>query len=442
MIIDIIKNYKGNFIYDSSSIYDYDDLKSSLIDYANVLENKINDHENIVIYSDYNFYSICLLIFLTKFNVNIIPIIKTTQSEYEIKIKECFPTKIITIENNGNLIVKDFQLSKNIPSQFRKITKLNSTGLILFSSGTTGKPKLMIQNLTNLINSIPIPRRQKSLKFLLFLMFDHIGGINTLLKCLISGSPIVIPENRNPSTILRCIEESEVNVLPTSPTFLNMMLMDEKFSLTDFSSLKMITYGTERMPSILLDKLNKFLPSTKFLQTFGTSETGILKTISKSSDSLLFKIVDENNSYKIINGELYLRSKNSVSGYINHSNESFTDSGWYKTGDLVQEYENGYIKIIGRKNTIINVGGLKVLPSEVEFVLNSIDGVIDSTVYGEKNNITGNIVCANIYSKKNTDISKSVIKKICRDKLDKYKIPVKINFKNLDINSRGKKLKN
>ena len=90
MIIDIIKNYKGNFIYDSSSIFNYDDLKSSMINYANVLENKINDHENIVIYSDYNFYSICLLIFLTKFNVNIIPIIKTTQSEYEIKIKECF----------------------------------------------------------------------------------------------------------------------------------------------------------------------------------------------------------------------------------------------------------------------------------------------------------------------------------------------------------------
>ena len=86
------------------------------------------------------------------------------------------------------------------------------------------------------------------------------------------------------------------------------------------------------------------------------------------------------------------------------------------------------------------MGGLKVFPSEVEKIINEIDGINDSTVYGETNNITGNIVCARVYTNlEHTSILKNKIKKYCKSHLDKYKIPVRIKFLKLEMNSRGKK---
>ena len=440
MIYDIIKSYQGNAIYDNNGIYTYKDLNKQIDLYDKIISGKIKDNDNVILLSDYNFYSISLLLSLSKKNINIIPLIKTTQKEFEEKVTESIPDYIIKISKNGKLIIEKLKINGVLKDK-NKVTSLGSTGIILFSSGTTGKPKLMIQNLSQIIQNIQKPRRQKSLIFLLFLMFDHIGGINTLFQCLKNGAPIVIPTSRNPSSIIELIENHKVNVLPTSPTFLNMMLMDEKFNEEKLDSLKLITYGTERMPKTLLEKINKNLPKVKLLQTFGTSETGILKTKSMSSDSLFFKIIDENQQYKIIDNELYLKSNTSVGKYLNHKNSSFIKDGWFKTGDIVETNEKGYIKIIGRKNKIINVGGLKVMPNEVESIINSIDEVIDSTVYGEPNNITGNIVCAKIVTKTdNKPELKKKIKKLCISKLDKYKIPVRINFSDLEMNSRGKKL--
>jgi len=218
-------------------------------------------------------------------------------------------------------------------------------------------------------------------------------------------------------------------------------MIDESFDSSKLKSLKLITYGTERMSEVILNKLNLNLPKVKLLQTFGTSETGILKTQSKSSNSLFFKIIDDGKEYKIVDDELYLRSKTQVKGYINYNNDNFLSDGWYATGDLVETDVDGYIKIIGRKNKIINVGGLKVLPKEIEDVINSVNGVDDSTVFSEPNNIVGNIVCAKIFTQlENTKELKLEIKSVCRKNLDKYKVPVKLFFEKLEVTERGKKL--
>lgn len=113
---------------------------------------------------------------------------------------------------------------------------------------------------------------------------------------------------------------------------------------------------------------------------------------------MFFRIVDDEKEYKIVGDELYLRSKTQVNGYVNHNNDNFLKDGWYATGDLVETDKDDYIKIIGRKNKIINVGGLKVLTKEIEDVINSVNGVVDSTVYSEPNNLVGNIVCAKIFT--------------------------------------------
>ena len=441
MIYNIVKNYTGECIIDDFGFYSFSDLCIQIEKFKKSFIGKVQNNDRVLIYSDYTFHSISLLISLSDLNINIIPLVKTTESEYQDKVKSVNPNWIFSFNDQGDLLMDHFYKSFNDDKLFNDITQKGDTGIILFSSGTTGKPKVMIQNLTNLISLIKIPRKQKALRFIILLMFDHIGGLNTLLNCLISGTPFVIPSDRNPSSIISTIEKHQVNVLPTTPTFLNLMMMNESFSSIKLQSLKLITYGTERMSEVLLKKLNSYLPQIKLLQTFGTSETGILKTRSKSSSSLFFKIIDDEKEHKIINNELFLKSKTQVNGYVNHNNDNFKDNGWYATGDLVETDEDGYVKIIGRKNKLINVGGLKVLPKEIEDVINSVYGVDDSTVYGESNNLVGNIVCAKIFTQlENIKELKSEIKSVCRENLDKYKVPVKIFFVKLEITQRGKKL--
>ncbi len=440
-MIELIKKHKGVCITDLNGSYAFSDLDNQINEFKNLLSSKIKNHDRVLIYSDYTFYSISLLISLSDLNINIIPLVKTTESEYKEKVEAVKPHLILSFDCNDNLIIENPSLISNNEEVFNDVIIKGDTGIILFSSGTTGKPKVMIQNLTKIISSIKKPRRQKSLRFIILLMFDHIGGLNTLFNCLINGSPFVIPEDRKPSLVIYLINKHQVNILPTTPTFLNLLMIDETFNPSKLKSLKLITYGTERMSEVLLKKLNLNLPKVKLLQTFGTSETGILKTQSKSSNSLFFKIVDDEKEYKIVDDELYLRSKTQVNGYVDHNNDSFLKDGWYATGDIVQVDNDNYIKIIGRKNKIINVGGLKVFPKEIEDVINSINGVDDSTIFSESNNLVGNIVCAKVFTRsENIKELKSEIKTVCRKKLDKFKVPVKLFFEKLEMTNRGKKL--
>ena len=242
--------------------------------------------------------------------------------------------------------------------------------------------------------------------------------------------------------ILDQIEKYKVRILPASPTFLNLMYLNKCFDKYDFSSVILITYGTEPMSEILLNKLRDILPKTKFLQTFGTSETGIIKTISKSSSSLLIKFDDPNQEYKIVNDELWLRSKTQVLGYLNHSNKNFTNDGWFKTGDLVEVYDEKFLKIKGRKKEVINIGGEKVLPIEVESVINKLDYINDCTIYSENHSIMGQIMIARIVIDSDKDFKeiKKHVRKHCKKYLDSFKVPSKfIIKKEIEFSNRFKK---
>ena len=243
------------------------------------------------------------------------------------------------------------------------------------------------------------------------------------------NATMIIPQNRNADDICQLIEEYKIAVLPSSPTFLNLILINRSYEKYDLSSLRMITYGTETMPEGLLGRLKAVFSKVRFLQTFGTSETGIAATSSKSSSSTFMKIDDENLEYKIVDNELWLRSKTQILGYLNRSMESFTNDGWFKTGDLVELDSEGFIKIIGRNKEIINVGGQKVLPSEVESVLLGMDEIEDCLVYGEQNAITGQSVSCDVVLKSGVkaDGLKILVRKFCKDKLDNFKIPTRVN---------------
>lgn len=419
--------------------YLYIDLYNKIKEIENNLLPKIKKGEVVSIVSDYSFESISLIISLYKNKNIIVPITTTLNKEIKEKIEESYTNKIIKIFDKEYLIEENSSNEKH--QMIQDLQEKNNSGLILFSSGSTAKPKAMIHNFDNLVEHYK-DKKEKSLNMILFLMFDHIGGLNTLLNILSMGATAIIPENRNSDDICKLIQDYEIRVLPSSPTFLNLILMSKSNERYDLNSLRMITYGTETMPESLLIKLKTAFPKVKFLQTFGTSETGIANTSSKSSNSTFMKIDDPELEHKIVDNELWIRSKTQILGYLNSSMDSFTSDGWFKTGDLVEVSEDGYIKIIGRNTEIINVGGQKVLPSEIESVVLSMEEIEDCLAYGEKNLITGQNVVCDVVLKNEISNIKLLIRKFCKDKLDNYKIPTKINIiDKINFGDRFKKIR-
>ena len=127
-------------------------------------------------------------------------------------------------------------------------------------------------------------------------------------------------------------------------------------------------------------------------------------------------------------------------GYLN-APSPFTEDGWFMTGDQV-EVDGEYFKILGRKSEIINVGGEKVYPAEVESVIQEIDSVAEVTVYGEKNPIMGNVVCAKVRLKQVVDKKEFIfkLKLFCKNRLQSFKIPVKVIIEEtVQYNERFKK---
>lgn len=301
-------------IADQDHQFSYSALFNQITTYKTYLNTKFDDNQVVALLSDYNFYSIALFLALFEKKAIIVPIVPNNTEEIEKRLKVVNCDWIIQLKADEVDLIPQAKLDKHVMIQ--SIINQNQSGLVLFSSGSTGTPKAMIHNLDTLINSYK-DKKQKKLSLLVFLMFDHIGGLNTLFNGLAMGATIVIPKNRNPEDVASLIERYKVNVLPASPTFLNMMLMakiEEKYALT---SLKMITYGTEPMPNSLLEKLKLKFPKTKFVQTFGTSETGIAQTTSRTSNSLEMKLETRNLDYKIVHNELWLKTKTQVLGYLN-----------------------------------------------------------------------------------------------------------------------------
>lgn len=419
--------------------YSYGSLLEQIKIYKSILEKQIKPSSVVAILGDYSFFNIALFFALFENKNIIVPITSTISKIQDEYISESFCEYVIKT-NENNLDIQTIEQNSS-HEMIKKLKENQNSGLILFSSGSTGKPKAMIHNLDSLIDSYK-DKKAKSMNMLVFLMFDHIGGLNTLFNALCMGACLIIPKNRDAKNICELIEKYKIMVLPSSPTFLNLILISGENKNYDLSSLRMITYGTEAMPESLLLKLKESFPKVKFLQTFGTSETGISTTSSKSSDSLYMKIEDANQEYKIVDNELWLRSKTQVLGYLNASMDSFTSDGWFKTGDLVEELEDGYLKIIGRSKEVINVGGQKVLPAEVESVILSMEEIDDCMVYSESNVITGQTVVCDVVLHEPKENIKKIIRLFCKDKLETFKIPTKVNVvEKTNFSERFKKIR-
>jgi acyl-CoA synthetase (AMP-forming)/AMP-acid ligase II len=203
-----------------------------------------------------------------------------------------------------------------------------------------------------------------------------------------------VPAERPAAGVLDTIVRHRIQCLPATPTFLRMLLLSGALDSTDLSSLEVVTYGTERMDQGTLDALCRAMPRVDLRQTYGMSELGILRVKSRARDSLWMRVGGEGVELRVdAGGVLHIRAANRMLGYLN-APSPFAD-GWYNTGDIVEQ-DQGDIRVVGRTNEVINVGGVKVLPSEIERVALLLPQVVRAKASGAPNPITGQhieVVC-------------------------------------------------
>jgi acyl-CoA synthetase (AMP-forming)/AMP-acid ligase II len=387
-------------------------------------EEGINRGETVAILSDYSPETFCLILALARNGNVVIPLSRESVIERDtaLAISGChwmaeFDEEGISAQFSRHLVASDNEVLGGFLRNDRP-------GLILFSSGSTGKPKAILHDFDRVADKFRKPRTP--VVAIPFLMIDHFGGINTILAITSSLGTVVTVADRSISNICRAIETYRVELLPATPSFLTMLVASNLYRDFDLSSLKRITYGTEVMPQSTLDRLRKIFPDVELQQTYGLSEVGVLRSKSRDDGSLWVRIGGEGFGTKIVDDILWIKSDYAMVGYLNAPSE-FDADGWFNTQDRV-EVDGEWFRILGRVTDLINVGGQKVYPAEVEDVILTLEDVEDVAVYGEPHPLLGQIVVAKVLTGREEDLAglKQRIRAGCREKLAPFKVPAKV----------------
>jgi acyl-CoA synthetase (AMP-forming)/AMP-acid ligase II len=400
----------------------------------------IEPGEIVALIGDFSPECISIMLALIE-NANIIvPLNNFSKENLSNKLSISQSEKIIYVDDSDIITHNNLNI-KAVHNYYSDLREKKVAGLVLFTSGTSGVPKAAVHNFPKLLEKYKTPR--KALKTINFLMFDHWGGLNTMIHTLSNVGIVLATKDRSPDAVCAFIEKHKIELLPASPTFFNLLIISSAYINYNMSSLKIISYGTEPMPMNTLLKLKEIFPLVKLQQTYGLIELGVLRSKSMSNDSLWVKVGGDGYQIRIINGILQIKAESAMLGYLNAASP-FTDDGWFITGDSV-EVKGEYIKILGRKSEMINVGGEKVYPQEIENIILELENVKEATVYGEKNPIIGNIVCVKITLMRPEEkkIFINRLKKYCTSKLKSYMVPVKVLIQEGDqYTERYKKLRN
>ncbi|MFM7130526.1 MAG: class I adenylate-forming enzyme family protein [bacterium] len=333
------------------------------------------------------------------------------------------------------------QIQEEAKNKLEIVRKSAHPGLILLTSGTTRLPRLALHDVSLLLARFQ--RKRESCRILAFLMFDHLGGVDTMLHALSSGSLLVLPNpgDRSPESIALFIEKFKIQLLATSPTFLNYLLISEMHEQHSLKSLEKIAFGTERMPQWLLNRLQAKLPWVRLTQSYGTTELGVPPVHTRNDDPGWIQLKLDPSKIKIEDGELFLKTENRMIGYLN-APDPFDKEGWYATGDLIEFDASGqFFRIVGRRSEMINVGGEKVSPVAVEDVIRQAQNIKNVLVRGEPNPLMGQMIVAEVEllePEKPMELS-SRLRTFCKNVLENHQIPSKfVIVEKLEQTSSGK----
>lgn len=403
----------------------YSEVVQTVAHFGQVLaDHGIGRRETVAIIGDYSPETFCLILALAQNGNVIIPLSRESVIERDtaLAISGChwlaeFDAEGVSASFSPHSIPTANELLSNFLEQDRP-------GVILFSSGSTGKPKAILHDFERVADKF---RKQRAAVVAIpFLMIDHFGGINTILAITSSLGTVVTVGDRSVTNICRAIQDYHVELLPATPSFLTMLVASNLHREFDLSSLKRITYGTEVMPQSTLDRLRQALPDVELQQTYGLSEVGVLRSKSRDDGSLWVRIGGDGFQTRIVDDILWIKSEYAMVGYLNAPSE-FDADGWFNTQDRV-EVDGEWFRILGRVTDLINVGGQKVYPAEVEDVILGIEGIDDVAVLGEPHALLGQIVVAKVTTSGDEDAAaiKQRIRAACRGKLAAFKVPSKV----------------
>lgn len=407
----------------NGQVYTYAWLHNRIAFYRSTFaEQQIRPGTVVAIKGDFTPNSIALFLALVSVNCILVPLTESVKNiEKLLQISQA--AFLFEVDDADNLDLTS--LGSGMTNDFyQTIRDRDCPGLVLFSSGTSGEPKCAVHDFSKLLEKFH--EQRTALRTLNFLLFDHWGGLNTMLHILSNKGVVIATKERSPQHICRLIEQYRIELLPASPTFLNLLLLSEAYKGVDMSSLRIISYGTEPMLPSTLQKLKQVFPAVKLLQTYGLIELGVLRSKSENDESLWVKLGGEGYQLRVVDGLLEIKATSAMLGYLN-APSPFTADGWFKTGDAV-EVNGEYFRILGRKSELINVGGEKVYPAEIETVIQEMPNVAEVMVYGEKSPIMGMIVVAKVrlFEEEEKKAFISRLKTHCRQRLASYKIPVRI----------------
>ncbi|MYL30590.1 long-chain-fatty-acid--CoA ligase [Halobacillus halophilus] len=334
-------------------------------------------------------------------------------------------------------------------------------GVILYTSGTTGKPKgamLTQKNLySNAVDVADYLEFSSDDRVIATLPMFHVFCLTVCLNApLMNGGTILVIPKFSPQEVFAAADEHKATVFAGVPTMYNYLLQTGKDLVQTFRHMRLSISGGSSLPVSLLESFEQQF-HVRISEGYGLSEASPVTafnpldrprkagSIGKNIKNVENRVVDELGEDVPVGevGELIVKGPNVMKGYYKMPEETAVTirDGWLYTGDMARVDEEGYFYIVDRKKDMILVGGYNVYPREVEEVLYSHDDITEVAVVGAPHPELGETVISFVVST-NPSLGEAELLDFCRGRLAKYKWPSRIEFLNeLPKNTTGKILR-
>jgi len=400
------------FLFDGDNEYTYGDLFKGL-------------HENNLFYPFYKTKDVF------SFFVNLVKGLVSNQSfsliDGDINLSELNGIDI----NQINVPCDISPLSFTSLNEVVEAVSKSTSEITIFTSGTTGQPKNVIHNISTLTRSVRIGDRYVGQVWAYAYNPTHMAGLQVFFQAFLNLNSLVNVFNKTRAFIYEQIADKKITHISATPTFYRLLLPFE----IEFHSVIRVTLGGEKSEQHIYNSIKKIFPNAKINNVYASTEAGSLF----ASKGDCFQIPEVLRDKFLVEDEELLIHKSLLG-----SSESFNYSGdFYKSGDLIEwiDKESGLFKFKSRKNELINIGGYKVNPGEVEKELLAIDGVQQALIYGKANSILGNVLCADVQLIPGYILTELEIKKTLGKKIQDFKVPRRIKFVDEITLTRTGKLK-
>lgn len=336
--------------------------------------------------------------------------------------------------------------SGQVEAAFARV-RSTDPAVILYTSGTTGKPKgATLTHRSLLAAAIGQVERygQNAADNLLGVMpFNHVGGMTCAFgSSLISGGTLTLVPGFHPDVVATAIDQRDVTIFAGVPTMYSMLLSSDSFTEADTSRIRTCIVGGSNLEPTLARQVRNAFPNARLSNLYGLSETSGASIISHPEDDpatvdttigtaigdVEIRIVDDSGSSVAhgTQGELQLRGTCVAAGYWDMPAETettFHDDGWLATGDMGTLSDDGHVTILGRKKEMYVRGGYNVYPAEIENVLSTHPAVAMCAVIGYPDATFGEKGCAFVVPAPGATIDIEELTRLCEQQLAAYKVP-------------------